>query len=218
MMRLEWDKKELNHLMNMVRSFPKAMNKAAIKALNVWGLDFVTMMKEDHLEGGAVGRGRNTTDDKLGVHTGALRNSIYHKMTESVSPELEISFQKSAQIIAQKHEYGGTIKPKTAKALAIPLDAVKNPSGVHKYPGPLAFKVAGIKTFILPGTGLIAMHKIGSNGKLTNLIFLYKLMKSVKIPPRLSFYKEWDDRKAGLITHLDKTLSDTVKELHGRSV
>lgn len=69
------------------------------------------------------------------IDTGALRDSI---TAEPVSDHLvEIG---TAQVYAAIHEFGGTIRPKNSKYLAIPLTgAAKGVPGPRDYPGTLRF-------------------------------------------------------------------------------
>ena len=83
------------------------------------------------------GRGPDT-------RSGALRNSIRHTVDKGpTGPEMSLSaggrFGGNDVRYARIHELGGTIRPKRAKSLAIPLPAARTGAGVSGRPGPRDF-------------------------------------------------------------------------------
>lgn len=101
------------------------------------------------------------------------------------------------------HEYGATIRPKTAKYLTIPLPAALNANGTPKKKSARDWD----RTFVLQskaGNLLIVQR----NGR--SLTPLYLLKTEVKIPPRLQMGKTLE---AGLPYFVDRAMDAMVKEL-----
>jgi phage gpG-like protein len=80
---------------------------------------------------------------------------------------------------ARIHEFGGTITPKKAQYLAIPMAAAKTGTGVSRYESPR--QVPGLFVFKSKAGNLLLARREGKKGKL-KLFFVLK--KSVKIPAR----------------------------------
>jgi len=73
----------------------------------------------------------NLTGRLLNVRSGRLRSSIAHRIEEA---DGEITAKIGTNVkYARIHEYGGTIRPKRAKHLTIPLGPALTPSGVARY-------------------------------------------------------------------------------------
>ncbi len=80
---------------------------------------------------------------------------------------------------ARIHEYGGTITPKHAQFLAIPVGDAKGPGGVQRF-GPWQAESEGYRTFVRKGI------IFGSRGK-DDATPLFILRRSVTIPARPYF-------------------------------
>jgi len=84
---------------------------------------------------------------------------------------------------ARVHEYGGTILPKRAKNLAIPVGAALTRAGVSKTAGPQAIW-AMLKFIKSKKTGKKLLVNRFSKGKLD---VWFVLVPSITLPPRLNF-------------------------------
>ena len=119
---------------------------------------------------------------KLRVRTGNLRRSLQEKRARKVQERGNeiIGIVGTNLKYAAIHEYGGTIRPKRAKWLAIPLKGALTARGVARG-GPRDFK----DTFF-------AMSKNGNlimfSKSMGSIIPLFALKKEVKIP-KVSYMK-----------------------------
>lgn len=98
---------------------------------------------------------------------------------------------------AKIHEYGGTIRPVKAKALAIPMPAALRADGTPKLSGPLAWKRRH-NTFIYRNKSTrraYIVYKKPSGG----LTFLYRLVDKVTIKPQLGLRKTHERRLGSLM-------------------
>lgn len=119
------------------------------------------------------------------ARTGTLRRSFMFKVFGKTLAELNgIYFSDS--VYARIHEEGGLIRPTRSRYLAIPLDAVKTPSGVPRG-SPRDFP----NTFIRrKGGSLLIMQTQGERA-----VPLFALVSSVTIPPRLNLVEFWNSRQ-----------------------
>lgn len=111
-----------------------------------------------------------TGGDPLNVRTGRLRRSITYRV--DTGPQGIDGIVGTNVEYAAIHEYGGTIVPKTAKWLTVPLRAALTPSGVMRYTKARDYP----NTFI--AKGFIMQRQAGG------VVPLFQLRKSVKIPER----------------------------------
>ncbi len=84
---------------------------------------------------------------------------------------------------AATHEFGATIRPKTAKMLAVPLPAAKTASGVSRFKGPLrqALTAEFTSTFVTKKiSGKLRLYGIRAK----KVVPLFGLFESITIPKR----------------------------------
>lgn len=100
-------------------------------------------------------------------------------------------------------EKGGTITPKKAKYLTVPLPAALNSNGTPKKPSARDWE----NTFVAKSKAgnLIIFQKMGAK-----IIPLYVLKTSVKIPPRLGMEKAL---RGGIPYFVDTTVAAMLKEI-----
>lgn len=124
--------------------------------------------------------------DPLKVRSGSLRRS-WKTGIEGNRLENLYAWTASTSKAAATHEFGDpNRKPRTAKMLAIPLDAAKFPSGTARYNSPLRQTLDGefSKTWVarMPSGKLILFGQKGQTG---GAIPLFVLVPSVSIPARM---------------------------------
>lgn len=98
--------------------------------------------------------------------------------------EVNVSFTLDG--IAAVHETGATIRAKNARYLTIPLPAALNPNGTPKRPNARSWP----NTFVQQSRkGNLLIFQKQANGQ---IVPLYVLKKSVKIPKRLAFREAFE--------------------------
>ena len=144
---------------------------------------------------------------KLSVRTGNLRRSLQEKRAKKVQ-------ERSNEIIgtvgsnlkyAAIHEYGGTIRPKRTKWLAIPLKAALTARGVARG-GPRDFK----NTFF-------AMSKNGNlimfSKSMGSIIPLFALKKEVKIPKNPYMKSGLKEKSSDIIKFFSEDIQKEVSRI-----
>lgn len=127
---------------------------------------------------------------KLKRRSGMLARSIRYRVKKrGKSPNLRIF---SLSPYAPTHEYGATIRPDKAAALTIPIEDNLTKSGLPRNISARALMDDETrKTFIwrsrISGNAYIVERK--DSGE---LLILFLLRSSVKIPARLGWYSTWD--------------------------
>lgn len=143
------------------------------------------------------GTSANSLSKRSGRLVESIRKSV--KVTGNTLDDLE--GQIGGTFYARIHEKGGTITPKKAKFLAIPLPAALKSNGEPIYASPREWK----NTFVITskaGNKLIVRRE----GK--DIVPLYVLKSSVKIPPRL---KMGETLNAGIPYFVDKAVDAVFK-------
>ncbi|MEY9560468.1 hypothetical protein [Sinorhizobium fredii] len=142
-----------------------------------------------------------TTAQTLSRRSGKLAGSILRSVDVGGNTFETIEGTIGADFPGVVHEFGATIKPKTAKYLAIPLPAALDSKGVPLKKGPRDWA----HTFVSKSKAgnLIIFQRRG-----TQVIPLYVLKSSVTIPPRLGMQKTLD---AGLPYFVDRSMDAIVR-------
>lgn len=155
------------------RDLPQRIAKRIAKTFGDIGLDFVRRIKLERFSGRPA----------LYRRTGELSRSIHFEVKGQQLNTLTLRIYSDSPY-AKIQEFGGTIKPKNAQWLAIPLDAVKTGTGVARG-GPRDYE----NTFFAKSKkgNLILFQK--NEGKVTPL---FVMKKEVTIPPRLGLHTTWD--------------------------
>ena len=145
-----------------------------------------------------------TTDKTLSMRSGnlirAIKSSVAVKGTTVANLEGTIGAKVPYAAI---QEFGGVIKPKTAKYLAIPLKAALDERGIPKKRSPREWE----HTFVAMSKNgnLIIFQRRG-----TQIIPLYVLKSSVTIPARLGM-RETIQSNMGFF--VDRAMASMLKEL-----
>ncbi|MCK4624567.1 MAG: hypothetical protein KAV00_04595 [Phycisphaerae bacterium] len=132
-------------------------------------------------------------DGTLKVVTGKLRSSLRGRVVSTGATIVAaVGVTKGpATKYAAIHEHGGVIRPKNAKALAIPLPAARGPGGKPRFPGgPREAARKHPNMFMLKQKGkapLLCYAKRvrgKAGGRVSELVPLFVLKKSVKVPAK----------------------------------
>lgn len=177
---------------------PNLLRKSLKFGLQEIGDRFQFLMNRDQFSGKLTGKWRrNRSKKKLANRSGALRRSqnftVRGLSTDSLTLRATIGDALTAPY-ARLQEKGGTIVPKRAKALTIPMPDNLTPSGQARFP-----RAKGMQGVFLLKTkkGAFLVRKsagfdpFGGSGQ-KQLEFLWMLKKKVTIPPRLRFVATWE--------------------------
>jgi hypothetical protein len=107
-------------------------------------------------------------------------------------------------------EEGGTIRPRTAKALAIPLSGgpALTERGVARYPGPRGAEAAGHKLFVFKAAGKAFLAESVGHGKAAKLDLWYVLKGSVQIPAFHYASKAIESSKGAAVAEVKRALEE----------
>lgn len=166
-------------------------------------------------------RGRSYSD-RLQVRTGSLRNSLVKGEVSGSTlgnMKVETSIGSSASPYARLQEFGGTITPKAKRFLTVPLPGVLTAAGVLKGGARLVNRGGkwqtedGRQTFIR--TSKAGNKYIAASDGAGGIEPLYMLRTSVKVPPRLRFFRTFKDmNKDGTFGRIvSKHVRDGLKEV-----
>lgn len=128
------------------------------------------------------------------VRSGRLRSSM-GQVTTVTGDIINTLLGSMGVIYARIQEFGGVVRPKKSKYLAIPLGPAKTAAGVSRYASPR--DVAGLVFFKSKKGALLLGMKTGAK-KGARLVPWFVLVKSVTLKPRLG-------------------LRDTIKKFFGGS-
>lgn len=187
-------------LVQALTKLPKALNVEAQAAFKLHGALMVNRMQRRFT--GYTGR-QGTEGGLLQNRSKFLRNSFKFQVAGGLGSgsNLTLFVFSTGVKYARMQEYGGTVRPKRAKYLTIPLSDAMTPSGVQRYPGgarqlftSYPSQMSVVKS---PKSGKLFIISDGKpgvknpKGKNADLQWLYILKKSVVIPPRLGFRSTW---------------------------
>lgn len=199
----------------MLARFPSALDTELRKGLKEHGLFFTQRMKREQFTGYS---GFSNSGSRLQARTGKLRNSFGSEVRGEIGTSIPLTLAVFSQgaIYSRLQEYGGTVKPKRAKYLTQPLPDNQTTAGVtrygsarelfERYPDQVrVMKARSGRLFI------VSEGKPGAKTKKKNpdLLWLFILRKSVKVPPRLGFRATWSDSTSA--ADRVQRLNDAVK-------
>jgi hypothetical protein len=142
----------------------------------------------------------------LRSRSGTLANSFQAAELPGASDEEWAGSVYTRAPYARLQEFGGTVTPKRAKYLTIPLDAAKTRAAgqVRGY----ARSWPGITFVRRLDDGRLCVFVRKGQGKRAREIPIFLLVRSVTVPPRLGFREAWDaDAPAR-----DRVLDRSVRE------
>jgi hypothetical protein len=121
------NKQQLERISRLVASQPERVARGAKRMFGQWGQEWFGRMQN-----------RFGETKQLTARTGRLRRSLNHVVTGSSVSDLKLSITSAGVSYARVQEFGGVIRPKNGRFLAIPTEANKTSAGVAKYPTPRA--------------------------------------------------------------------------------
>jgi len=187
------------------RAWPADMAKASLKVLQTEGPRYISQLQRERLTGG-------TTADRLGVRTGTLRRSFKHTVTGFDLDSIALIISSGSKYAAIQ-EFGGVVKAKPGKALAIPLEAAKTASGVPRWPSPRS--PGAPPMFMLKTGGAPLLVGKGDFNIMTgggDIIPYFILLKQVTIPARLGARVTMEKRLPMIIKGLQTAAGKVWKD------
>lgn len=225
--RVKFDGRRLLLKMNSADETLSAAIKAILTEESAKG---ARRIQENRLSGRRSMFGNRTPEGApLGTRSAQLKRSIGFKVTTQRGrgvAELGTLKRTEALVYAAAHEFGATIRPVRKKWLTIPLPASLTPAGVQRWTAYEAKQGAGGKfdgTFVTEGFGgsLLIVGKLASarsKKDVGNLVALFVLKKSVKIPkrsflaPEMKIWSEAIETRLGVaLTHVLDTQGALAK-------
>jgi hypothetical protein len=169
----------------------KAMPASLKSGLREWALRTIAAIRMKN-------RGRPGTIPR----TGNLNRSWDHKEYGQRISDVTLNMFNTA-IYARVQELGKTIRPRTAGALAIPLEAALTGNGTKKWASPTA---QGGLWLVPAKTGAAFLCGPGKGAE-NRLIQYWILKKSVYVPPRMGAHETVGQRRDVLIESLGAKVS-----------
>jgi len=190
------------NLERAIRIFPKELKYEIADGMDHISRKFLKTFRQERLQGPPGIRGR-----PHGIFTHFSRASLLSQDIEGMGM---VIFSDSK--IARMHEEGATVKNPGGGKLAVPLSARKElftADGRLKkqYRQPRLLK--NVVPIQLRGKTFLARVK----KKLRELLPLFVLKNSVRIRPRLMFYKTWDEMQNERIQILNKSIEKTLSKV-----
>lgn len=184
-----------------LRLFPKDLKFEIADGMDHISRKFLKVFRQERLQGPPGIRGR-----PHGIFTHFSRASLVSQDIEGMGM---VIFSDSK--IARMHEEGATLKNQSGGKLAVPLSARKElftSDGRLKkqYRQPRLLK--NVVPIQLRGKTFLAKVK----KKLRQILPLFVLKNSVRIRPRLMFYKTWDDLQNERINILNKSIEKALSK------
>lgn len=182
-----------------LRMFPKELKYEIADGMDHISRKFLKIFRQERLQGPPGIRGRSH-----GIFTHFSRASLLSQDIEGMGM---LIFSDSK--IARMHEEGAVVKNPGGGKLAVPLSARRElftADGRLKkqYRQPRLLK--NVVPIQLRGKTFLAKVK----KKLRELLPLFVLKNSVRIRPRLMFYRTWDDMQNERIHILNKSIEKTL--------
>ena len=142
-----------------------------------------------------------TGPNSLSARTGAGRRSVrFATVPIANGMRLEMAAGGNAFYLIV-HENGATIRPRSAKYLAIPIGAAKTKAGVSRQSGPRQYP--DLK-FVIARSGKKLLVRVLPKTKRqpARIVPMYVLVPVVNIPPRLGFKKTVKEVARGITADL----------------
>lgn len=185
-----------------LRMFPKELKYEIADGMDHISRKFLKTFRQERLQGPPGIRGR-----PHGIFTHFSRASLLSQDIEGMGM---VIFSDSK--IARMHEEGATVKNPGGGKLAVPLSARKELFTAdgrlkRQYREPRLLK--NVVPIQLRGKTFLAKVK----KKVRELLPLFVLKNSVRIRPRLMFYKTWDEMQNERVQILNKSIEKTLNKV-----
>ena len=178
-----------------------------VHAASVEGMRRVGLGLQRHLNGSIL------SGQLLKVRTGNLRRATFYRVEEArdtVSAVLGIDHRKAPY--GRIHEKGGTIRPKRARHLTIPLPAALTGAGVARFTASQVIANPGSFGY----TGTFTRNKVifGTRGEgVVEPLFALKTQVTIKAVGYLAHTV--DDKRSWILAELQAAVDRGVRELNG---
>lgn len=159
-------------------------------------------------------RARALARERMRVRTGQLVRSIRGEVTgPPEAPELRLSAGRAVPLrYAAMQEYGGTVRPKRGRWLAIPTGAALTASGVPRYE--TARQVPGLRFVSIDGARALLVRDVG--GRRGRSEILYYLRRKVQIRPKSYMQDAFDAATHGLREQLQDRVAALLRVTRGQ--
>lgn len=150
-------------------------------------------------------------DGDIGNRTGRARRTMFGGIRAYGTKFVDIRGHIIGPGYIKLQEEGGTIYPKDAEALAIPLAPALRPDGTPKLSGPRAWQNI-LKTFIYKSkkTGRFYIAFKGASGRLT---LLYALVESADFPERGFLREAWLTRRDNFMRAVGRIMVEAFNQI-----
>lgn len=176
----------LDKFKRALKRVPGLVFAEAKKALQQSGQEFQREMKLTRFR-----RYTSWKNDKdiLQSRTGLLNKSFNYEVQGGSIADLQVRVYSAGTSYANLQEYGGEIKPRNGKYLALPIGKALGPRGIPRKKGPREYPDG---FFFTSKRGNLLFGVRSGRGKRKRIEPLYLLRTSVYVPPRLGFSSTWD--------------------------
>lgn len=193
-----------------VRRVPAAVLRNMTTTFKQDGEEFRSAMSRSFV--GWDGNVRNT-GDRLRARSKFLRDAMNYRVEGADALNtLALKNFIAGVPYARIQELGGVVVPvkNPSGYLTIPIDDNLHPSGIVKFPSARSVIEDGGFFLRLKSGGLYIVKHDGDD-----LLFLFKLVRRVRIPPRLKYAKTWrglaSSRSARRTRALNRAVQEAVK-------
>jgi len=169
------DKGDVARIKRRIPSFAVALNREWRSALRKHGDWWFGRMAE-RFRAPLTPYGQPNPNTTLHNRTGALRNSLHRSVFGTKLKDLGLRMWSDSPY-ARLQEYGGTIRPRAGKYLAIPIDDNLTPAGAPRHRSPRSPEISKGR-FLETSTGALFYVLDTDN----DTKFLFALRKEVDIP------------------------------------
>lgn len=175
-------------VLRTVHRAPERLKVNMRKALQTSGQEFQRAMRESFGGGG----------DRLRSRTGLLKRSIFYEVSGTELSDLALRVGSAGVKYANLQEFGtaglpgGVIRPKKPGGwLTIPIDDNLTPAGAPIRPSARDVLRNKNAFFLKTKSGRLYIAEYDGSGR-GQLRFLFKLVKQVRVPPRLGLRATWN--------------------------
>jgi len=208
-------KSNIKHVSGLIREALNAKRRAIVQGTRDWmerdGFRWDKTMRTQQFSGALRRRGRKGPKEKLSSRSGeaGLKGSIGFDIRGKTLNKMVLR-KYTTSPYGRIHELGGEIRAKN-KLLTIPLPDAMDPSGKPKETSARKWK----DTFFWQADGsgginnkLFLVQEDDANDR---FIFLYMLVRRVKIPPRLGMQEVHIQQTRERVEDLDKMLDNAME-------